>query len=92
MKPGELVSVWFPTPGHLGIGATGYDLADATRLASAAASELKWTIELTQAVPNVRVADLDQNHVLPNMGVIVSRGVWYPNLGPSSNNSLERPR
>ena len=25
-------------------------------------------------------AELDQNHVVPNMGVIVRRGVWFPNL------------
>ena len=72
-KPGELQSVWFPVPGHLGIGATGYDLADAARLASAAALELGWAIDAELAVPNVLVADLDQKHVVPNMGVIVCR-------------------
>jgi hypothetical protein len=33
------------------------------------------------SVKELQSADeLDQNHVVPNMGVIVRRGVWYPNL------------
>jgi hypothetical protein len=29
---------------------------------------------------NVTVADLDQSNVVPNMGPIVFRGIWYPCL------------
>jgi len=29
-------------------------------------------------VPDVDIRTLDQNHVVPNMGVVTSRGVWYP--------------
>jgi hypothetical protein len=27
-----------------------------------------------------RADELDQKHVIPNMGVMLKRGVWYPNL------------
>jgi hypothetical protein len=29
---------------------------------------------------NITVADLDPGHVVPNMGPIVFRGIWYPCL------------
>ena len=29
---------------------------------------------------NITVTELDQNHVVPNMGPIVFRGIWYPCL------------
>ena len=35
-------------------------------------------IEFCREVRDVK--ELDQNHVVPNMGVIVQRGVWYPNF------------
>ncbi|MEM1055550.1 MAG: hypothetical protein AAGI52_08475 [Bacteroidota bacterium] len=31
----------------------------------------------------IGVQDLDENHVVPNMGVIVRRGIWYPNRNAS---------
>ena len=82
--PGGLRRFWFPAGGNFGIGATGYDLADATNLASAAAAELRWTIDLASVIEDVDVSDLEQNHVRPNMGVVVFRGVWYPKMRPLS--------
>jgi hypothetical protein len=29
-------------------------------------------------IEGVRVADLDQKHIVPNIGPIIVRGVWYP--------------
>ncbi|MGT2501894.1 hypothetical protein ACVOMS_15690 [Bradyrhizobium guangxiense] len=26
------------------------------------------------------IDELDQNHVVPNMGMMLRRGVWFPNL------------
>jgi hypothetical protein len=34
--------------------------------------------EITDVVTGVACAALDQNHVVPNAGPIVVRGVWFP--------------
>jgi hypothetical protein len=68
---------WFPSVKHSGIGVTAYSIQDATRLANEAASQFKW--ELTGSViEDVDIRDLDQKHVVPNMGPPNFRGVWYP--------------
>jgi hypothetical protein len=35
---------------------------------------------LTTVVPDVDIRTLDQAHVIPNMGPVVFRGVWFPRL------------
>ncbi len=37
-------------------------------------------IENVEIIENVDIQSLDQNHVIPNMGVVVFKGVWFPNL------------
>lgn len=34
--------------------------------------------EVIECIEDVNVNDLDQSHVLPNMGNIVERGIWFP--------------
>ena len=34
----------------------------------------------TEVIENIDVRLLDQGHVIPNMGVVTSEGVWFPNL------------
>jgi hypothetical protein len=36
--------------------------------------------EVLEVVEDVDVRDLDQGHVVPNIGPVNFRGVWYPNL------------
>jgi len=69
---------WFPIPGHLGIGVTAYSRAEAVELATKAAVRLTWRVDPETVVENVDVRDLDQGHVVPNMGVVTWRGVWFP--------------
>jgi hypothetical protein len=70
---------WFPIPGHLGIGVTATTLAEAIELATTAATRLTWRVDPETVIEDVDVRDLDQNHVVPNMGVATWRGVWFPN-------------
>ena len=35
---------------------------------------------IKNVIENIQFKDLDQNHVVPNMGPITERGIWYPNL------------
>lgn len=71
---------WFPVTGHLGIGVTAWSLDEAASLATKAAQDLSWEFDGAQVVEDVDVRDLDQGHVIPNMGVVSWRGVWYPKL------------
>ena len=36
--------------------------------------------EVLEVVEDVDVCDLDQGHLVQNMGPVNFRGVWYPNL------------
>ena len=71
---------WVKTKEHLGFGVTAYSVDDAKRLIDDAARRLGWDYEVLGIVKDVDVRDLDQGHVVPNMGPPNFRGVWYPNL------------
>lgn len=34
----------------------------------------------TEVIEDIDIRLLDQLHVIPNMGVVVLKGVWFPNL------------
>jgi len=72
---------WFPVAGHLGIGVTADTLAEAVELATKAAARLTWRVDPENVIKDVDVRDLDQDHVVPNMGVATWRGVWFPHGG-----------
>ena len=71
---------WFKTKEHRGIGVTAYSVDDAKTLIDSAARRLGWDYEVLEVVEDVDVRDLDQDHVVPNIGPVNFRGVWYPNL------------
>jgi hypothetical protein len=71
---------WFPLPGHIGIGVTAFSRSEAEALAQSAAREMGWTYSSGAVVEDIDIRDLDQKHVLPNMGLVNFRGVWFPAL------------
>lgn len=68
---------WIETdqPYSLGCGVTARSSDDAEYLARIALSG-EYTITSIEVVENV--ASLDQGHVVPNMGNVLRRGIWYP--------------
>ncbi|HET6648209.1 MAG TPA: hypothetical protein VFH01_12855 [Pyrinomonadaceae bacterium] len=79
----RLISYWVvPQEEHcgvpFGIGVTAYSVADAFALIR----ECNWPMDLSavKVTENVKFDDLDQQHVVPNMGPMTFRGVWYPCL------------
>ena len=87
-KNEELVPYWisFPQDPHLpfGIGVTATSEKDAFALIRDQGIE-SW-FEGAQEISvqaGVTINDLDQGHVVPNMGPMQFRGVWYPaaNIG-----------
>ncbi len=78
--PTALRRYWFTVPSHLGIGVTATSRNEAEALARDAARRLGWRFEGTACTEDVDVRDLDQRHVVPNMGPPNLLGVWYPQL------------
>ena len=35
-------------------------------------------LKISKMIKAVDLSDLDQGHVIPNMGVVAIRGVWFP--------------
>ena len=72
---------WFPLAGHFGVGVTASTLEEAQRLAEEA-KRRHWPGADGFGSPDedVDIRRLDPNHVVPNIGVVTVRGVWYPRV------------
>jgi len=79
-----LTSYWITFPedrsAPLGIGVTAYSVEDAFRLLEERGYDYHRRMSRAEIRENIKIADLDQFHVVPNMGPIVVRGIWYPCL------------
>jgi len=77
VKPYWIRIVPLPSPSalNLGIGVTARSEDDARALIAAAFGDVA---EITDLTPVRSVDDLDQRHVVPNMGNILMRGIWFP--------------
>ena len=69
---------WFNTRRGAGLGVTAYSLGDARAILEE--QSLTSGVEIIGVIEDVDVAQLDQGHVIPNMGPPNFRGVWFPNL------------
>ena len=68
------------TPLTQGCGVTGIDLDDALALIRHDVLRGSPLPPIRKIVKDVDISTLDANHVLPNIGVPISRGVWYPRI------------
>lgn len=73
----------YPTVLNLGCGVTAESQEAALALVGSLVFEGK-PFEVARIIANVSLNDLDEGHVLPNMGNPVIRGVWFP-LGYAGN-------
>ena len=71
---------WFQTRENLGFGVTAYSEDDARHLIEHAVGTRPLDGEVVRIIVDVDVRDLDQRHVVPNMGPPNLRGVWFPML------------
>lgn len=69
---------WFPLTTARGIGVTAATDAEAAALAIDAQRRTAPTATLLEPLVDVDVSALDPDHVLPNIGPVVVRGVWFP--------------
>ena len=82
LKNPQLHRYWFPVreSARMGVGVTAFSEQEALDLAVRAAARMGWDLVRT-GICDVDIRDLDQNHVVPNMGLVTEHGVWFPNLG-----------
>jgi len=80
MTDNQLHRYWFQITEHLGYGVTAYSEDDARNLIENIAGPVSLDDELVRIIVDVDVRDLDQGHVIPNMGPPNLRGVWFPML------------
>jgi hypothetical protein len=81
----ELRRYWFkfarlekPSVLNLGCGVTAYSLDDAVSLIRERVFAPEPLPQIEQATEDVDVSTLDQGHVIPNMGLVTTRGIWFP--------------
>lgn len=78
---GPLTAFWIVTPdphGPLGFGVTAFSLSDALQIVRSFGYQLPDDLSALQIREGITIADLDEPHVVRNMGPIVVRGLWYP--------------
>ncbi|WP_337147078.1 hypothetical protein [Mesorhizobium sp. Cs1299R1N3] len=68
---------WITISGHLGVGVTARSKADALHLFELAFGSAQKIVSI-EIIKDMN--DLDQNHVLPNLGSTnwLRRGIWFP--------------
>jgi len=72
-----------PHPINLGCGVTARDYDEALLLVREAFPDLALGAPVA-AIDNIDVSTLDAGHVLPNIGNVLARGVWWPRLSLSA--------
>jgi hypothetical protein len=66
------------SPLVLGCGVTAVDRSDAEELLRISVTSKVPGLVIDEVVEDVDVRTLDAGHVVPNMGVVIWRGVWFP--------------
>jgi hypothetical protein len=64
---------------NVGCGVTAFDREDALGLIEKAVFANKAMPPIKNVIADVDIATLDEGHVIPNMGALSERGVWFPN-------------
>ena len=59
-------------------GVTAYSFDDAISILKQKAYSKEAMPPVKTFIENIKFKDLDQNHIVPNMGAISERGIWYP--------------
>lgn len=71
-------------PGNIGV--TAYSILEAKSIIKEALSKNQWisfsieSIDQAEIIENIDIRLLDQGHILPNIGVVDFKGIWFPNL------------
>ena len=66
---------------RLGCGVTALSEFDAVSLLRSIYPAAAPTFTIEEIISDVSMSQLDQNHVIPNIGDVERRGVWFPDFG-----------
>jgi hypothetical protein len=66
------------SPLGLGCGITAHNYKDAIKILASTVFVGRTMLAIESVIEDVDVQTLDQNHVVPNMGQVSTRGVWFP--------------
>jgi len=69
-----------PSVLNIGCGITAYSEEDARNILEEKVFSIYPCREVLNVTEGVDVSTLDENHVLPNMALPTTRGVWFPLL------------
>jgi len=61
-----------------GCGVSGFSLDDCLSLIQQQMLKGQSLPPVKRVVEDVDISKLDANHVLPNIGLVVHRGIWFP--------------
>ena len=61
-----------------GCGVTAYDYDDALELLQSTVFNGQALPKIETVIADVDISTLDPNHVLPNIGNPLARGIWFP--------------
>jgi hypothetical protein len=82
---GDLRQFWFtfepmPTPAaiNLGCGVTAFSREDALALLRERVFGANGVPPVVEVIDDITRTALDQKHVVPNLGKVEERGVWFP--------------
>jgi hypothetical protein len=65
---------------YRGCGVTAYSLDDAMQILKTELFENTRMPPVKEVITNIDVSTLDEGHIIPNMGIPVDRGVWFPRV------------
>jgi hypothetical protein len=66
------------SPLGLGCGVTAHNSEDAMTILRTQVFDSGAELKIEASIEDVDVQALDSHHVLPNMGDVTRRGVWFP--------------
>jgi hypothetical protein len=72
------IDILHPPGTLLGCGITAYDLNDALNILNTNVFKGFDAPKIKNIKEGVDIRSLDQAHVIPNIGVVSRRGVWFP--------------
>ncbi len=76
----HLTRYWFRSEEGKGVGVTAYSRHEAESLVRSEGWVMGMRPSFTDVIEDIDVRDLDEQHVIPNMGICSERGIWYPKL------------
>jgi len=70
----------YPTPLNLGCGITAFDVEDAKEILKTYPFQNGVLPSIVDIEENIDISTLDNKHILPNIGLVTDRGIWFPQV------------